>query len=84
VTNPLAFTPLEVASGVSTLFGVATAVFLLGGAARSHFEWLPAIITAVLAVGVPFVGPAVALFVLWKLSRVRREAPRPTDFARST
>ena len=73
MTNPLAFTPFEVALGVSTLTGVAIAVFLLGEATRSPLRWLPAIITAVLAVAVPFVGPAVALFICWKLSQIRRK-----------
>ena len=73
MTNPLAFTPFEVALSVSTLIGVAIAVFLLGAAARSRLRWMPAIITAVLAVAVPFVGPAVALFICWKFSHVRRK-----------
>lgn len=46
-------------------------------------RWLPAIITAVLAVAVPLVGPAVALFVCWKVSRAGRRTPQPTDLAPS-
>jgi hypothetical protein len=84
MTNPLAFTPLEIVLGVSTLSGIAIAVFLLAGAARSRFEWLPAGITAVLAVAVPVVGPAAALFICWNLSRVSRTAPQPKEPARST
>ena len=83
MTNPLAFTPFELGLGVSTLIGVSIAVFLLGEAARSRLRWLPAIITAVLAVAVPLVGPAVALFVCWKLSRAGRRTPQPTDLAPS-
>lgn len=81
--NPLAFTPLEVALGVSALIGVAIAVYLMRGAALAHFEWLPAIITAVLAVAVPFVGPVMALWICWNLGRVRRRTQQ-TELAQST
>jgi len=78
MNNPLAFTSFEVALGVSILLGVAIATFLLAGAVRSSFEWLPAILTAVLALAVPFVGPVVALFICWNLGRLRQ-----TDLAQS-
>lgn len=74
MTNPLAPTPMEIALGMSMLIGVVIAIFLLAGAARSRFEWLPASITAVLAVAVPILGPALALFICWNLTRSNRMA----------
>lgn len=76
MTDPLAFAAFELALGVSTAIGLTAAVFLLVGAARSRFGWTPAVITSVLAVALPFLGPALALWIFLNPNHViRRKAP---------
>ena len=67
--NPLAPAPIESAIMVSFLVGLALAGYVLVAASRGRFAWTPAVVTALVAMAVPFAGPVVALMMFRTLSR---------------
>lgn len=69
MVNPLVPGPIEVVLATFVLLGPAVAVFLIVGAARERFEWVPAGILAFFALAVPLLGSAVALYCIPKLYR---------------